>query len=69
MAMDTGAGGVKMKQRNRYAAPGYFRQDLELPFGKISTFSDGKTGWQATPQGVMPMTPAVLKQVQGAVFR
>ena len=69
MAMDAGAGGVKMKQRNRYAAPGYFRQDLELPFGKISTFSDGKTGWQATPQGVVPMPPAVLKQVQAAVFR
>jgi len=69
MAMDAGAGGVKMKQRNRYAAPGYFRQDLELPFGKISTFSDGKTGWQATPQGVVPMPPAVLKQVQAAIFR
>jgi zinc protease len=68
-AMDPTAGGLKMKQHNRYLAPAYFRQDLELPFGKISTFSDGKTGWQSNPRGVTPMAPAVLNQIRGVVFR
>jgi hypothetical protein len=45
------------------------RQDLELPFAKQSVYSDGSTGWLSTPQGMMGMTPAVLKQVQGEVFR
>ena len=69
LSMDPAAGGMKMKQRNRYLAPGYFRQEVELPFGKIVTYSDGKTGWQSTPQGVMPMPPQVLKQVQDELFR
>jgi zinc protease len=62
-------GGMKIKQSNRYLAPGYFRQDQELPFGKISAYTDGKIGWLSTPQGLRPMPPAVLKQAQGEVFR
>jgi zinc protease len=69
LTMDPAAGGMKMKQRNRYLAPGYFRQDLDLPFGKIATYSDGKTGWQVAPQGTRPLPPAELKQVQDEVFR
>ncbi len=69
MAMDATAGGMKIKQRNRYVAPGYFRQDQELPIGKMSAYTDGKTGWLITPQGRMAMTAAVLKQAQGEVFR
>ncbi|HLH40116.1 MAG TPA: pitrilysin family protein [Bryobacteraceae bacterium] len=68
-AMDASAGGIKMKQHNRYLLPSYFRQDLELPFGKISTYSDGKTGWQMTPQGQQPMPPQVVQQIRGVLFR
>jgi len=68
-AMDTSAGGIKMKQHNRYLQPSYFRQDLELPFGKMSTYSDGKTGWQMTPRGPMPMAPPVIAQIRGVMFR
>ena len=69
MAMEATAGGMKIKQRNRYVAPGYFRQDQELPIGKMSAYTDGKTGWLVTPQGKMAMPAAVLKQAQGEVFR
>jgi zinc protease len=62
-------GGMKIKQSNRYLAPGYFRQDQELPFGKITAYTDGKMGWLSTPQGFMPMPAPVLKQAQGEVFR
>jgi zinc protease len=68
-AMDATAGGLKMKQHNRYLAPSTFRQDLELPFGKISTYSDGKTGWQMTPQGPQPMPPQVVAQIRGVMLR
>ncbi len=61
--------GVKIKQNNRYVAPAYFRQDIELPFGKVATYTDGKTGWMVTPQGSMPMNDSVLKQAQGEIFR
>jgi hypothetical protein len=40
-----------------------------LPFGKISSYSDGKTGWLQSPQGVMPLPAEVLKQAQGEMFR
>ena len=69
MAMDPSAGALKIKQRNFWLAPGYFRQEQELPFGKIIAYADGKNGWLSTPQGITPMPPQVLKQVQGEVFR
>ncbi len=62
-------GGVRVKQLTRYVAPSHFRQDQEMPFGKISVYTDGKTGWMATPQGTMPLPDEVLKQAQGEVFR
>jgi hypothetical protein len=68
--MASGAGGVlKATQRNRWIRPSLFRQDQELPFGKVSAYSDGKTGWLMTPQGTQAMPPPVLEQVQGALFK
>jgi len=64
------AGGLTVKQTNLFLASGYLRQEQELPFGKMTAFSDGKSGWLAAPpQGVMPMPAEVVKQAQGAIFR
>jgi zinc protease len=67
MAMAPEAGGMKMTQKNRWIAPTIFRQEI-LPIG-IVAYSDGKSGWLSTPQGLMPMPPQVLKQTQGEIFR
>jgi zinc protease len=69
MAMDPSAGGFKMKQTVQFVAPNHYRQDQELPFGKIIAYTDGATGWLSSPQGVLPMPPEVLKQAQGELFR
>jgi hypothetical protein len=67
--MDPAAGGMKMKQQNRWVAPNTLRQEQELPIGKVIAYSDGKSGWLLVPQGLMPMPPPVLKQAQGEIFR
>jgi zinc protease len=67
--LQTGGGALKSKQTNRWLASGHFRQDQELPFGKVSVYSDGATGWMVTPQGSGPMPEAVLKQVRGELMR
>src|SRR5579883_588811 len=70
LALDPGAGGMKMKQTNLYLAPFIFRQEQEIPLvGKITAFTDGKTGWLATPQGIQNMPGDILKQAQGESFR
>ena len=69
MAMSPAAGGMKMKQQIRWAAPSSFRQDQVLPFATIVAYSDGKSGWLSMPQGMMPMNAQVLKQAQGEIFR
>ncbi len=69
VAMQTPQGAMKATQRNFWIAPNHFRQESELPFGKIAIYSDGKTGWFAGPQGTQPAPPPVLKQVQGELFR
>lgn len=63
------AGGLNVKENERWMAPAYFRQDSEVPSGKISAYTDGKTGWIATPQGSGPLGGAQLKQVQSDLFR
>jgi zinc protease len=67
------AGGPKIKQQNRWLAPGIFRQDqiLPPPLGAITAYTDGKSGWLALPppRGLTPMPPDVLKQAQGQIFR
>ena len=68
MTMSPAAGGMKRKQQSRWVAPGFFRQDQSLPFGTVTAYSDGKTGWLSFPT-VRPMDPAVLKQAQGEIFR
>ena len=67
--LSTGGGAMKIKQKNSFAAPSSLRQDVELPFGKQSVYSDGQSGWMSGPQGAQPIPPQVLKQVQGELFR
>jgi zinc protease len=69
MSMAPGAGGMKLKQVNRYIARGHFRQEQDMPFGKIIAYTDGNTGWLSTPQGVMNMPAEILRQAQGELFR
>ncbi|MBI4877782.1 MAG: insulinase family protein, partial [Acidobacteria bacterium] len=60
---------LKAKQTNRWMASGHFRQEQELPFGKMTVYSDGQSGWMVTPQGSGPMPEAVVKQVRGEMLR
>jgi outer membrane lipoprotein-sorting protein len=60
---------MKVKQTNSYVAPSSLRQDIELPFGKQSVYSDGNAGWMAGLQGMQALPPQVVKQVRGELFR
>ena len=68
LTMDASAGGLKVKETTRILGD-EFRQDQELPFGKMTVYTDGKTGWLVTPQGTMNMPAEVLKQARGDQFR
>jgi len=67
LQVEPSAGGMLMKETDRWIAPTYFRQDIALP--KISVFCDGKAGWFSASQGSGPLSGAQLKQVQGDLFR
>jgi zinc protease len=62
-------GGMKVKQINSWVAPEHFRQENQLPFGRVIVYSDGKSGWMSTPQGVMVLPGPQLAQVRGELFR
>ncbi|HZU27841.1 MAG TPA: pitrilysin family protein [Bryobacteraceae bacterium] len=64
-------GGQKMQvqQLSEFVAPSGFRQETTLPFGKMVMFSDGQTGWGATPQGTQNLPPPMLKEIRGELFR
>jgi outer membrane lipoprotein-sorting protein len=60
---------MKAKQANSFIVPWTMRQDIELPIGKQSVYSDGQAGWLAGMQGTQALPPAVTKQMRGEVFR
>jgi zinc protease len=62
------SGPAKVKQRERFIAPAYIREDQQLPFGTVTVYSDGKSGWMAGPQGAQPLPGPVMKQVEAEVF-
>lgn len=64
-----GGPGLKVKQTNSFLMAGALRQESELPFGKQSLYSDGKSGWLAGMQGVQDLPPPVLRQARGEMFR
>ena len=68
MTMDPSRGGMKIKQQIRWVAPMNFREDQELPIGKIIVYTDGATGWFSSPQGVAAMPAPVLQQAKGEIF-
>jgi zinc protease len=69
LQVEPSAGGMLVKETDRWIAPTYLRQDIALPSGKISVFCGGKAGWFASSQGSGPLTGGQLKQVQGNLFR
>ncbi len=69
LTMNTPQGSMKGTQENRWIAPAHYRQTMQLPFGKIEVYYDGKTGWFSSPQGVMAIPPPIAKQVQEGIFR
>jgi len=66
---DAATGGTQATITERWIAPGYFRQDSTMPTGRISVYSDGKTGWVGSPQGSSALVGVGLKQVEGDLFR
>jgi zinc protease len=71
-SIETPGAVIKVKQTNSFASPSTMRQELELPFGKQTVYSNGASGWLASTmpgQGQMALSPPVLKQAQGEVFR
>jgi hypothetical protein len=66
--LSTPGASIKAKQRAYWIAPTVYRQESELPFGKITAFYDGTAGWIKAPQGEMPLAGPVLRQLQEQLF-
>lgn len=62
-------GMMSAEQTTQVILPDVLRQDNTLPFGKITVYVEGTSGWMATPQGRTPLPPPQLQQTQSALFR
>jgi zinc protease len=69
LQIEPSAGGMLVKETDRWIAPSYLREDAEMPSGKITAFCDGRMGWVAARQGWGPLAGAQLKQMQSDLFR
>jgi len=62
-------GGTVVKRTDRWLAPSYFREETQLPFGMVTVYGDGASGWIAGPQGRRPFPEAQLKQLRDKLLR
>jgi zinc protease len=69
VTIQTPGAAMKIKQTNSFVLPSNMRQDVEMGPMKQTIYSDGSAGWISSPQGMMAMPPAVVKQAGGEVFR
>lgn len=67
--LDPSVGATKVTRTNRWLAPSAFRQDNQLPFGRLSVYWDGQAGWIANPQGRGPLMGPQLAQAKGESLR
>ena len=67
--VQTPQGAMLVKQTAQWLAPSTFRQVQALPFGEMTAFFDGASGWLAAPQGVQPLPPPVIQQVRSNLLR
>lgn len=69
LTLDAAAGGIKITQTEIWTASGQYREESTLPIGKLTVYSDGKTGFIASPQGTQALPAAEKKQVDFELFR
>jgi zinc protease len=69
LTLSSAAGGMKLTETDRWLDPGHFRQESQLPQGRITAFYDPDMAWIATPGGSGPLAGPQLKQVQSDLFR
>jgi zinc protease len=69
LSLDPGAGGLKVTQTEFWISAGQYREENVLPFGKVMSYSDGKTGWVSSPQGTVAIPEPERKQVSFEMFR
>jgi hypothetical protein len=69
LTLDASAGGLRAAQTELWLAPGYYREEDVLPFGKLITYSDGATGWFSSPQGMGPVPEQERAQIAFEIFR
>jgi predicted Zn-dependent peptidase len=67
--LDAAGGGLKITQTELWMASGQYREESTLPFGKVVVYSDGKTGFVSSPQGMQAIPEAEKKQVSFELFR
>ena len=69
IALEPAAGGFKMKQVSLFVAPNHIRHEQETPFGNVTIYCDGKSGWLSTAQGVQELPAEVLRLAKGVLLR
>jgi len=65
----TPTGEVEIEQTSFEIPPNVVRQESVLPFGKVTVYSDGSTGWVHSPQGAMPLPPSATQHLAEQRFR
>jgi len=62
-------GSTSLEQTTQIIVPDVFRQENRMPFGAMTVFLQGESGWMNSPQGQGPMPGPQVKEMQSALFR
>ena len=62
-------GPMSLEQTTQIIVPDVFRQENRMPFGAMTVFLKGDSGWMNSPQGQGPMPEPQIREVRAALFR
>jgi zinc protease len=69
MQVNAPTGAMKVKQNETWLLPTAFRQETIMPMGSFTVYFDGATGFIASPQGTIPISPVEQQQMRDELFR
>ncbi len=62
-------GSMSIQQTTQIIVPDVFRQENRMPFGAMTVFFQGDSGWMNSPQGQRAMPAPQVKEWRSALFR
>jgi hypothetical protein len=62
ITFEPATGGGKIRLTSLWIVPNQLRMEMDTSSGRVTTYTDGRSGWEAGPQGIEPMPAEMVNE-------